>query len=247
MSLRPLLALILLLALPLRGAEIHLAAAASLSDVLEELAPLYERASGHRIVLNLGGSSVLARQIGNGAPADVFLSADEAKMDELARAGLVVRETRVSLLSNTLVVVVPDDAKRIPRSADDLATVASLALAEPSSVPAGIYARRWLERRGLWRRVARRVIPTDNVRGALAAVEAGNAAAAIVYRTDLRAARRVRVAFTIDGPEAPAISYPLAVLRDAAQPRAARHLVQWLAGPAARAVFVKHGFVVRAR
>lgn len=227
------------------AAELHVFAAASLTNALEEIAAAYTRESGDAIVFNFGGSSTLARQIAGGAPADLFLSADERQMDGLAKRGLVVPSTRRSMLSNELVVVVATDDGRDIRSVTDLEHLRSIAVAEPSHVPAGIYARRWLTRAGVWDAIASRVIPTDNVRGALAAVEGGNADAAIVYRTDALSSRRVRIAFEAPRQQAPEISYPFAVVAGSAHADAARRFLDYLESPAARTVFSKHGFIVR--
>ena len=223
--------LVLILTTSLQAAEVRVMAAASLTDVLQEIARSYEKTSRDRIVFSFGASNVLARQIAAGAPADVFLSADERSMNR------VQTTARVSVLSNQLVIVIPRDAKARP-----LTSMRAIALAEPSSVPAGIYAREWLQKRGLWNAVRAKVIPTDNVRAALAAVAAGNADAAIVYRTDARISKKVRVMETItDGPR---ISYPFAVLKDSDQPQAARRFLAFLQSNAARAIFVRHGFDV---
>ncbi|HVG24320.1 MAG TPA: molybdate ABC transporter substrate-binding protein [Thermoanaerobaculia bacterium] len=227
--------LLLLLALPVRAAEVRVLAAASLTDVLQEIAKTYEPRSGDRIVFSFGASSLLARQIEAGAPADLFLSADERSMNR------VKTRVRASVLSNTLVVVVPKDGKAM-RQPRELLAMRSIALAEPSSVPAGIYAREWLQRLQLWSAMQKKVIPTDNVRSALAAVATGNADAAIVYRTDARISSQVRVAYVVhDGPK---ISYPFALLADAEQPKAARRFLDYLRGSDARAVFLRHGFDV---
>ncbi|MEO8378709.1 MAG: molybdate ABC transporter substrate-binding protein [Acidobacteriota bacterium] len=242
---RALLAM-LLLALPLRAAEVRVFAAASLTEALTEIARGYEKNNEDRIVFNFGASSILARQIEQGAPGDLFLSADEAKMDALARQKLIDPQTRVRALSNTLVIVVPRiDGKRIT-DVRQLAEprIESLALAEPSSVPAGIYARQYLQKLGIWARVAPKVIPTDNVRGALAAVASGNVDAAIVYRTDARVSKDVRVAVEISRAEGPAISYPFALLAEAEQPVAARRFLAHLRSSASRAIFIRHGFDV---
>ncbi|HEX6159826.1 MAG TPA: molybdate ABC transporter substrate-binding protein, partial [Thermoanaerobaculia bacterium] len=196
---RLLLALVFAFAPAAAAADVHVFAAASLSDALEEIAAAYEAKSGDRIVLNLGASSILARQIERGAPAELFLSADEEKMDALAKTNRIDPSSRGSVLSNTLVVIVPaQGGQRLthPRELTD-ARFARIALAEPSSVPAGIYARAYLQKYGVWARIAAKVIPTDNVRSALAAVATGNADAAIVYRTDARAEKRVRVVYEV--------------------------------------------------
>jgi molybdate transport system substrate-binding protein len=234
-----------LLAASLHAADVTVFAAASLSDALKEIATQYEPASGDKLKFNLAASSVLARQIKEGAPADVFFSADEAKMDDLAKAGLLADGTRVSLLSNTLVGVVPLDSTAAVTSAADLAkpAVVRLALAEPQTVPAGIYAKEYLQKAGLWEKVSAKVVPTENVRACLAAVESANVDAGIVYKTDALISRKVRVAFEVPAAEGPKISYPLAVIKDSKQPDAASKFATYLASPAARAIFAKYGFL----
>jgi molybdate transport system substrate-binding protein len=232
----------LLAAAPLcaSGDEVVVFAAASLADALREIGAGFEARTSHRVVLSLGGSNDLARQIRAGAPAGVFVSASAERMDEVERAGLVRAGDRVDLLSNRLVVVVPADAATGPSVAADLAGVRRLALGDPEAVPAGIYARLWLEKLGLWERVRDRVVPTLDVRAALAAVESGNADAGIVYRTDAAISMRVRVAFEVSEREAPRIVYPAAVL--AAGGAAARAFFEHLRAREAEAVFERLGF-----
>lgn len=229
---------------PAAGAQLRVFAAASLSDALAEISSSYGRATGEQVILNLSASSTLARQIEAGAPADLFLSADEQGMDRLEQQNLLLPGTRRSVLSNSLVVVVPlDSGLRISGPAD-LAALPAVALAEPKTVPAGIYARRYLQERGLWGRIASRVIPTENVRAALAAVESGNVEAGIVYRTDAGISSKVRIAYEIPRAEAADISYPFAVLAASERRDAARKLLAYLHSPAALAVFRKHGFLI---
>jgi len=237
--------LLICLALPLSAAELNVFAAASLSDALKELAPAYEAMSGDRLRLNLGASSVLARQIREGAPADVFFSADEAKMDDLAKAGLIAAETRRTLLSNTLVIVVHAERGAAVTTLADLATAAvrRLALAETQTVPAGIYAREYLRKTGWWDKVSGKVVPTENVRACLAAVESGNADAGIVYQTDALISRKVRIAHAIPVSAGPKIAYPVAVTAETKHGEAARRFVAFLASEQGRAVFAKYGFL----
>jgi molybdate transport system substrate-binding protein len=224
------------------GAEVRVFAAASLTDALTEIAGSWEQGGGEPVVFNFGSSATLARQIDAGAPADLFVSADEAKMDWLASRKRIAPATRVSLLSNTLVVVVPRGASTAISDVRDLASLDKIAIAEPSSVPAGIYARKHLERMSLWASLAPKVIPTDNVRSALHAVERGNAAAAIVYATDARISPGVRVAHVIEN--GPPISYAAALTTDAENAAAARRFLDYLRSEDGRAVFRRHGFVV---
>jgi molybdate transport system substrate-binding protein len=237
--------LALFAALSLRAAELNVFAAASLSDALKEIAKAYEPASGDKLQFNLAASSTLALQIKQGAPADVFFSADEAKMDDLAKAGLLAADTRRSLLSNTLVIVVATDSKIALSAPADLAkpAVSRIALAEPQTVPAGIYAKEWLQKNGLWKNVIDKVIPTENVRACLAAVESGNVDAGIVYKTDALISKKVKVVHEVAVADGPKISYPLAVIKDSKQADAARKFATYLAGPEARAVFTKYGFL----
>ena len=240
-----LLALGLALASPAM-AEIQVFAAASLTEAVEEIAAAYEKTGRDEVVLNLGSSSNLARQIQEGAPADLFLSADEARMDGLAGRGLVLGGTRRSLLSNTLVIVVPADSRLRIGSARDLADpgIRRLAIAEPSSVPAGIYAREYLQSQGLWNAVSAKVVATENVRGALAAVESGNVEAGIVYRTDAGISKRVKIAYEVPAARGPKISYSAAVMARSGRREAARKFLAYLESPDARAVFRRYGFLV---
>jgi molybdate transport system substrate-binding protein len=220
-------------------------AAASLTEAVQEIAKTYETTAGVKIELNFGGSNQLARQIEEGAPVDLFLSADEASEDRLEKKGLLTAGTRRSILSNVLVIVVEKRSALALASPRALATglVHSIALAEPGSVPAGIYAREYLEGLGLWERVRSKVIPTENVRAALAAVESGNADAAIVYRTDARISRKVRVAYEVPTGAGPTISYGAAIVRESSHPTAARDFLRYLESPAASAIFRRYGFL----
>jgi molybdate transport system substrate-binding protein len=223
-------------------------AAASLANVMEEVAALYERESGGRVEFSFDGSSALARQIIAGAPADVLVSADEAKMDGLEERELLMPGTRRSLLANALVVVGPRDTAGAIGKADDLLAkdIYRMALADPAAVPAGMYARAWLQNAGLWDQLEARVIPLQNVRAALAAVESGNADIGFVYRTDAVISDRVRVLFEVPPAEAPDISYPVAVLRGTRHEDAARRFVEVMQSAGARAIFEQYGFGVRA-
>jgi len=193
-------------------------------------------------VASFAGSNALARQIEAGAPAGVFVSAHTGRVDELEKAGLVAPGNRLDLLGNRLVVVVPAGSRLAIDRPEHLAAARRIALADPQSVPAGIYARQWLEARGMWDVVKERVVPALDVRAALAAVDAGSVDAAIVYETDLAAARSARLAFAVPPAESPRIVYTAALLRPDA--RAARAFYEHLRSPEARAVFERLGFEV---
>jgi molybdate transport system substrate-binding protein len=221
--------------------ELLVFAAASLTDALVEIGAAFEAREGVRVLFSFGGSNALARQILAGAPADLFVSANPDRMDELERAGLVRLEDRVELLSNRLAVVVAARSTLSVSSPADLDRARRLALGDPEAVPAGIYARRWLETHGLWAGLRERVIPTLDVRGALGAVESGSADAAIVYRTDAALSGRVRVAFEIPPEQTPGIVYPASVLTGSTSVEALRFM-EYLQSPEAHSVFTRLGF-----
>lgn len=226
------------------AAPILVSAAVSLADALAEVARVFEAQGGARVVLNLGSSNRLAQQILEGAPADLFVSADDRQMARVEQAGRLRPGTRVALLSNQLVVIVPDDHAGVVTAIPDLARaeVRRVAIGDPAGVPAGVYAQAFLQRAGLWSAIEPKIVRSASVRAALVAAEGGDVDAAIVYRTDARVARRVRIAceFPAD-PELP-IVYPAAILRDAAHPGVER-LLAFLQSAPARAVFRRHGFV----
>lgn len=218
-------------------------AAASLKNALDEAAGAYPG----QVVVSYGASSLLARQIENGAPADVFISADLAWMDYLQGKGLVQPQTRKELLGNQLVLVAPRGrpAKLEPAPGFPLGKMLGngrLALAEPDSVPAGKYAKAALEKLGVWDSVKDRLAPAANVRAALALVARGEAPLGIVYRTDAAAEPAVVVAGVFPPGSHPPIVYPVAAL-EGAKPSARRWL-DFLEGPQARRIFEKHGFTV---
>jgi molybdate transport system substrate-binding protein len=216
--------------------------AASVYDALDEIAGRYRAATGVTIALNAGGSNTLARQIVEGAKAGLFLSADEIQMDMVEKAGRIVPGTRTRLLTNELAVVVPQSAKDITLARVLEGRIARLAMGEPGAVPAGVYGRRWLEHAGAWSRVESKVVPFPTVRAVLSAVEAGRVDAGIVYRTDAMTSA-VRVIATIARKDHPYldIAYPAAVIVGPSE-KEARRFLEYLKGPAARAVFDKRGF-----
>jgi molybdate transport system substrate-binding protein len=241
------MAMTILAGVRLSAAEVAVFAAASLTDSLKEIAAAYAKQSGGRIIFNFGASSTLARQIEEGAPADLFFSADEAKMDGLEKKGLIVKETRKSRLSNSLVIVIARDHGAAIGDSRDLGTdkVKRIAIAEPRTVPAGIYAKEYFQKQNLWAAVEAKVIPTENVRAALAAVESGNVEAGIVYRTDAAISRKVKIAYEVPAKDGPDISYPVALVKQAKQSEAAKKFLVYLGSDDAAAVFEKFGFVIR--
>jgi len=225
-------------------------AAASLQDALEALGQRYREQTGRTLRFSFASSSVLARQIEQGAPAAVFASADERWMDHLQERGLLAAGTRVSLLGNRLVLVVPAAralSVELTRGFDFSAVLGAngrWVTGDPAHVPVGRYAQQALTALGAWPLAQTRLVRAENVRVALAFVERGEAAAGIVYATDARTTDRVRVAGVFPADSHAPISYPFAVLarHDSA---AARDFLRFLSSDAAREVWRGHGFGVR--
>jgi molybdate transport system substrate-binding protein len=222
-------------------------AAISLTDALQTIADAYARAGGGAVRFNFAGSNVLARQLANGAPADVFISADEAQMAVAAGAGAIDTASRIDLLGNRLVVVVRRDSPiaSIVRRAEDLLRpeVKHVAVGDPAAVPAGVYARKYLEAASVWSRLESKVVPVANVRAALTVVENGSAEVAIVYATDVALSSTAAIAFVAGGPNAPRIVYPAALVAHSHQPQAARRFLTFLRGPEASGIFSRFGFI----
>jgi molybdate transport system permease protein len=219
-------------------------AAVSLAEALDELRPSLERRLGMPVALNFGGSNSLARQVIAGAPVDVFISADPDQADVLERAGRLAPGSRIDLLTNRLVVVADPRLAPAIRSAQDLLqpSVRRVAMGDPAAVPAGVYARRYLEAAGLWERLRPKVVPGTSVRASLAAIDAGEADAAFVYQTDARVATRAVVAFAVPPETAPRIVYVAAIVAGARHPEEARTYLDFLRSPEARARFESLGF-----
>ena len=228
------------------GAEVNVYAAASLTDVLKEIAANYEKQSSDKIVFNFGASSILARQIIERAPADIFFSADEAKIDILQIGGLIVNDTRRDMLSNSLMIVVPNDSKLAIASPNDLLTkTQKIAIAEQRAVPARISTKGYLSGLGLWEKLKPKIVPTENVRAALAAVESGNVDAGFVYKTDADISKKVKIAFSVPIEKGPAIRYPVAIVKESKNRLGAENFLRYLQSDNARKLFERYGFIVK--
>lgn len=228
-----------------QAGEVRIAAAASLSEAIMEIATAYQTTHPEtKITPVFAGSNVLARQIESGAPIDIFFSADEKTMDGLVKSERIAKDAVVPVLSNALVVVVREDSTLSLQSAEDLAKLQRLSIADPAAVPAGVYAKAWLTGRHLWEKIQPITVGADNVRGALAVVEAGNADAAIVYRTDAAVSRKVKIAFAVPATETPSIVYLAALCKEAPNAAEAKPFAEFLQGEKAADIFRKRGFTV---
>lgn len=225
-------------------------AAASLQESLSAAADAWA-AKGHaRPVLSFAASSALARQVEAGGPADIFISADEPWMDEAAQKGLIVPGSRKSFLANRLVLVAPADSKlrlTIGKGfpiAMSLGANGRLAMADPEGVPAGKYGKAALTALGVWPGVSGKIASAENVRAALALVERGAAPLGIVYATDARASKLVRVVGTFPANTHPPITYPLTRLK-ASTHRDAEAFRKFLVSREGQAIFIRFGFSAR--
>jgi molybdate transport system substrate-binding protein len=238
------IALACALGTPARADTLTVFAAASLKEALDEAARAFEAASGHTLRISYAASSALAKQLEAGAPAQVFICADEEWMDHVETRKLLKR-ARLNLLTNALVLIAPAGKAPRLRIEPGFALAAALgdgrlAIADTQSVPAGKYARAALESLGVWPQVQGRLAPAENVRATLALVARAETPLGIVYRTDAQAEPRVAVVDTFPASSHPAIVYPLGVLRDA--PAAADDFAAFLIAPGTRAIWRSHGF-----
>ena len=223
-------------------AEARIYAAASLTDVIAELSKQFEPIRGTHVVASYGASNTLAQQIREGAAPGVFISASVEWVDKLEGWGMVEPGTRVDLVGNSLVAIVPKDAKDRPVSMTDLADAkyARIALADPVAVPAGRYAKAALEKAGVYEGLTTRVVAAQDVRTALSYVERGETPVGIVYATDAAASGKVDVAFRFTSDLHPKIVYPMVLVKGAN--RRAKELHAFLQTPDAWKVFETAGF-----
>src|ERR1700732_5015436 len=222
--------------------------AASLKNALDDANAQYQHNAGHKIVVSYGASSALAKQIENGAPADIFISADLDWMDYAAEHKLIKPETRFNLLGNKLVLIAPADSRIDLTIAPNFPLAQALgndrlAMAEPSAVPAGKYGKAALEALGVWPSVASKIAPAQDVRAALLFVSRGEAPLGIVYQTDAAADKSVKIGGAFPESTHPSIIYPIAVTTASTNPGAVDY-IGFLKSPAARPAFEKQGFVV---
>lgn len=224
------------------AADVTVSAAASLTNAFRDVAPLFEAAHpGTRLQLNFGASGALLAQIAKGAPADVFVSADQESMDQAQSQSLLKAGTRRDVVSNTLVVIVPAAAATLPRSLKDVAALPRIAIGLPASVPVGRYTKSVLEQAGLWGAVEPKMIGATTVRQALDYVARAEVDAGFVYATDAAVmADKVKPAFTV--PTTKPVLYPIAVLAGGPNAADGQKFVDFLFTPPAQTVLARYGF-----
>jgi molybdate transport system substrate-binding protein len=238
-------ALVLLVGTGLGSAEITVAAASSLTDGLTQVAHQFEsNHPGVKVLVTFGSSGVLRRQIEQGSPVDVFISASDLEMDDLQQRGLIRPATRAVIATNRLVLIEPVGGRL--KDWADLASprVARVAIANPETVPCGRYTRETLKKRGLWSRVAAKAVFGNTARQALRYVVAGNVDAGIVFASDTVGQHRIRtVAVARNGTDHQAIRYPAAVTSSSKQARASTALIGFLKGPTGQKTLRRFGFL----
>lgn len=225
--------------------EINVSAAASLKDALEKINENYKQATGTTVVLNLGGSGALVKQIKEGAPTDLFISASNKAMNELVEGGTVEKESVSVLLKNSLVLVVPKDNAAKIEKVEDLANLdekSKLAIGEVETVPAGQYAKESLTNLKLWDKVESHVVYAKDVRQVRSYVEGGEAVAGFIYASDATGDDKVKVVQTMDESTHKKIVYPSAVIKGAANADAAKEYEAFLKTDASMKIFEEHGF-----
>jgi molybdate transport system substrate-binding protein len=251
LSRRSLLAGLIVLSFATRAAEpakpeLLVFAAASLTNVLQDIGAAYTKETGQAVKFSFASSAILARQIEAGARADVFFSADLEWMDYLDARSLINHSTRVDVLSNRLALVAPADSTLDLKIAPNFPLAAALgkgrlATGDPDYVPVGRYAKSALMTLGIWNEIADRIVRADNVRSALAFVARGEAPLGIVYETDAKVDKNVRIVDLFPASSHPPITYPVATT--AAAKSGAHGFAEYLRGPTARGIFQHYGFI----
>jgi molybdate transport system substrate-binding protein len=227
--------------------ELNISAAVSLKDALNEIQANYQKKNPNvKLVYNLGASGTLQKQIEQGAPADIFISAAPKQMNELEAKNLINKATRKNLVENKLVLIVPSNSTLGLSKYEDLTkdNVQKFSIGEPSVVPAGQYAQEVLKKLGLWDTVQSKLVMAKDVRTVLAYVETGNVEAGIVYKTDAVSSNKVKIAAEAPAGSHQPIVYPVALLANSKQQKAAEDFAAFLTTPESAAVFEKYGFTM---
>lgn len=227
--------------------ELNVSAAVSLKDALAEIQTNYQKSHPNvKLVFNLGASGSLQKQIEQGAPADIFISAAPKQMNELEAKNLLNKATRKNLVENKLVVVVPPNSPLNITQYEDLAqgSVQKISIGEPSVVPAGQYAQEVFKKLGIWDKLQDKLVLAKDVRTVLAYVETGNVEAGVVYKTDAVSSTKVKIAASAPEGSHQPIVYPAALLAGSKQEQAAQDFLAFLTTPESQAVFEKNGFTM---
>ena len=227
------------------GLEINVSAAASLKDALEQINQNYEKSTGNKVVMNLASSGKLVKQIEEGAPTDIFISASKEKMDDLVEKNIVEKDAVSNLLNNNLVMISPKDSKEKVEKVEDLLNIeGKIAIGEPSSVPAGKYAQEALTSLGIWDKLQDKIVFAKDVRTTLAYVENGEVVAGFVYKSDATVAQNSQIVITLDESTHKPIVYPIAVIKESLNIDEAKKYEEFLKTDESLEIFEQFGFKV---
>lgn len=234
-------------AAPPQKVELNVSAAVSLKDALAEIQKNYETKNPNtKLIYNLGASGALQKQIEQGAPADIFISAAPKQMNDLEEKNLVNKATRKNLVENKLVIIVPKGSALDISKYEDLTKdeVQKISIGETATVPAGQYAQEVLKKLGIWDKIQSKAVLAKDVRTVLTYVETGNVEAGIVYKTDAISSEKVKIAATAPEGSHQPIVYPAAVLSGTKQAKTAEDFLAFLTTPESKAIFEKYGFTM---
>ncbi|MCR6545209.1 molybdate ABC transporter substrate-binding protein [Dehalobacterium formicoaceticum] len=226
--------------------EINISAAASLTDALTEIQAEYAKKSNAILQFNFAASGTLQKQIQEGAPCDLFISASKGHMDTLEGDGLVVTDSRKDLLGNTLTLIATAEKADLITGPESFTNddVASIAIGEPESVPAGNYSKQTFESLGIWDQIQEKLVFAKDVRQVLQYVDSGNADCGLVYRSDAMLLETGKIIVDMPADSHDPIVYPAAIMKNAAQPEAANAFYEFLQTDYAKKTFEKYGFQV---
>lgn len=226
--------------------ELTVSAAASLTNVLQEIAPLYQKSNATAMVrYNFASSGALLQQIEQGSPVDVFIAAAAKPFNQLEAKNLIVPGSRRNLLKNRMVLIVPANQSGVSNLQGlTQDAVKRIAIGDPASVPAGQYAQQVLEKQGLWDTLQPKYVLANSVRQVLQFVESGNAQAGLVYLTDAKTTNQVKIVETIADNLHDSIVYPIAVIKTSKHPEAATDFSNFLSSPIAQNIFTQAGFEI---
>ncbi|MCY6354293.1 molybdate ABC transporter substrate-binding protein [Clostridium sp. ZS2-4] len=223
--------------------DITVSAAASLTESLTEIKKMYEEKTGAKVTLNFGSSGALQKQIEQGAPTDLFLSASKSKMDSLQEKNFIDTDTRVDLLKNSLVLIVSKEYKEKIKKLSDIKGIdVKLSIGEPESVPAGKYGKQTMEYYKLWEPLADKLVYGKTVKQVAQYVESGEAAAGIVYNSDTYTLKKSYIAESFDEKSHKPIVYPMALVKSSKNKEGAKKFMEYLTSTDAQNVFKKYGF-----
>lgn len=226
---------------PKQKVELTVSAAASLQDALSEIKTGFEKDHPNiTIVYNFGASGALQQQINQGAPVDLFFSADKGKFDQLVNDGLIEKEK--DLVGNSIVLVVPNDSTKGIHTIEDITKADKISIGTPETVPAGKYGKEVLESLNVWKAVEGKIIPAKDVRQVLTYVETGNVDAGIVYKSDASISSKVKVVATAADDTHEPIIYPAGVIKKSAHPKEAQQFFKYLQNNNSIKTLVKYGF-----